>query len=467
MSEIKQQTILEDWKETMELGKFVLDQEGLFDLEDWGGRESIYGVLPENLLRVFDMIQPDLVDTIIKEKNRPTATAFVNHLLDFINFINERRAAGSLLAYNYFAISVEVLLAMGITPICVELLCGLCGAFYVNGCESGIDRIEAEGYPDHLCSTQKGTAGFLLDGYVEKPDMFVKPTAPCDPSNKMYEYMGRAMGVPLLVVESPYYRNERGIKFLADEYRRFIEKLEKITGCSLDEDKLREYCTIGNETVEYYLKLQDLKRLKPCPDPGWHRPADTAFLTGLGTPMCRDYFKDVYAAVKANADAGKGVIPEGMKEKRFAWGYTWEVYDLPFFDWLEEKHGVVYIADTLTYMAPDIGTVDTTNFDTMIEGLAWRMMNLPMGRQTMGFSDTWINDFVDVVRRYSCDALVMGGHMACKHFWALNKLMSDEIKDKTGVPTLRFEMDMFDKRFTPPAELKRIVGEFVETTFPE
>ena len=213
-----------------------------------------------------------------------------------------------------------------------------------------------------------------------------------------------------------------------------IERLEKLTGNTLDEDKLREFVGYANQTVDYFIKTQELKKNVPCPDTGWHRPADTIFLTNIGTPMSAAYFKEVYEAVKAKADKGEGVIPEGKKEKRFAWGYTWECYDLPFFDWLEEEHGVTYMADTLTYFDPDVGLIDTKDVDTMIEGLAWRVMNMPMGRQTMGFSDIWISDLETVVKRHKADALILGGHMACKHFWALNKLMSDKIKETTGIP---------------------------------
>jgi hypothetical protein len=67
------------------------------------------------------------------------------------------------------------------------------------------------------------------------------------------------------------------------------------------------------------------------------------------------------------------------------------------------------------------------------------------------------------VKAFKADTLVLGGHMACKHFWALNKLLSDKIREEAGVPTLRFEMDMFDKRFTPPSELRRIMNEFFST----
>ncbi len=462
----KDRTLFENWKTTMELAQFVLGQEGLYDLEDWGGRDSIYGILPENLLDNFDMIQPALVDTIIKEKNRPSANAFVNNMKDFTESLLKELDSGKPLAYNYFAISVEMCMALGIVPVCYELICGLTAALYTNGCEDGIDRIEAEGYPDHLCSTQKGTAGMLLLGTIPKPNFLIKPSTPCDASNKLYEWTSQRLDIPLFMVESPYYRNERSLKYLVNDIKRVIEGLEKATGNTLDEDKLREYVGYSNQTVDYFIKIQELKKLTPCPDTGWHRPADTIFLTNIGTPQSAAYFKELYEAVKATADSGKGVIPEGKKEKRFAWGYTWECYDLPFFDWLEEEHGVTYMADTLTYFDPDVGMIDTSSVESMIEGIAWRVMNMPMGRQTMGFSDTWISDFETVVKGHKADALILGGHMACKHFWALNKLMSDKIKETTGVPTLRFEMDMFDKRFTPPAELKRIVGEFVTTTFP-
>jgi hypothetical protein len=179
--------------------------------------------------------------------------------------------------------------------------------------------------------------------------------------------------------------------------------------------------------------------------------------------MASRYFKELYEDVKERADQGRGVIPEGKRERRVVYGYTWECYDLPLFHWLEEEHGVTYITDTLTYFPPDVWLVDTTNMETMLKGIAWRTMQMPMGRQSMGFSDIWTNDFVNTVKAYKADALILGGHVACKHYWALNKLLSDKVKEETGVPSLRFEMDMFDKRFTPPAELRRIMDEFFTT----
>jgi benzoyl-CoA reductase/2-hydroxyglutaryl-CoA dehydratase subunit BcrC/BadD/HgdB len=463
MSDRKDRTILDNWKLTGELARFILDQEGLTHLDDWGGKEMVREILPEDYQANFDIVQTDLVNTILKDKNRGSANAFINNIMDYTDWANEQLDAGKKACYHYFPISVEIMLAMDMVPLCYEVACGLTSALYTDGAEEGVDRIEADGYPDHLCSTQKGTAGYLLMGVVPKPDVLIKTATPCDASNRLYEWTAHKFEVPFMIIETPYYRNDRGLQYMIREMKRTIEQLEKVTGTPLDEDKLREYCHHGNEAMKYILKIQELKKITPCPDTGWHRPADTIFMTQIGTPMGASYFRQLYEDVQARADRGEGVIPEGMKERRVAYGYTWECYDLPLFDWLEDNHGVTYMADTLTYFPSDVGLVDTTSMETMLEGLAWRMLQMPMGRQTMGFSDIWINDFVTIVKAFSADALILGGHMACKHFWALNKLLSDKIREETGVPSLRFEMDMFDKRFTPPSELRRIMNEFFTT----
>jgi benzoyl-CoA reductase/2-hydroxyglutaryl-CoA dehydratase subunit BcrC/BadD/HgdB len=442
------------------MGLQLLEMEGITSLADLGGAESIRGFLPEEFHKTFDMVQRPLLDVVLKDKNRSTAKATFQTVLDYFQMVSKELDSGKPNIQHYFALNPEFMWAMDLLPIAHETLGAIASILYEEGCEAAIDRLLGEGYPDHLCAAQTGTVGYLLDGLIPKPDVLAKNSAPCDPSNMMYEYTAHKFDVPLVVVESPYYQNERGLKYAVDELKRAIEELEKITGHTLDEDRLRKHVTYANEAIRYFLKLQELKKRSPMPDPAWHRPADTIFLVLLGTPMAATYYKTLYEQAKARADKQLSLIPEGKKEKRLAWGYAWMAYDLPFFDWLEEEHGATYTGDVLTYMPPHVGMVDTSSVETMIEGLAWRFMQMPMGRQTMGFSDVWVNDFVTIVKQFKVDTLVLAGHMACKHFWALNKLLSDKVKEETGVPTLRFEVDMFDKRFTPGAEMRRIMNEY-------
>lgn len=463
MTNRKDRTIFDSWKITAELSNFLLRQKGLTSLDAWGGREVVRESLPEEYQANFDTIQDNLITTILKDKNRGSASALMGNLLGWVDWANERLDEGKLACYHFNGSCVEIMLALDIVPICYENVCGVTSSIYTEGAEEGVDRIEADGYPDHLCSTQKGTAGFFLMGVIPKPDILVKPATPCDPSNRMYEWTANKYNTPLIVVENPYYRNERGLKYLTGELKRMAEQLEKLTGNTLDEDKLRKYCEYSNEAMHYILKIRELRKKSPCPDTGWHRPADTSVTGQIGTPTCAEYFKRLYTDVKARADKGEGVIPEGMKERRVAYGNTWQSYDLSFFDWLEDEHGVVYIADLLTYFPSDVGFIDTTNMETMFEGLAWKHMQYPMGRQIMGFSDVWISDYMTIVKGFKVDSLILAGHMACKQFWAVNKLLSDKIREEAGIPTLRLEWDIFDKRFLPPAELRRIMNEFFTT----
>ena len=459
----KEREFFEDILTTTNLAKFLLDF-GITDIEQLGGRQYLLDeVLPEEFARNYALAKPELVDCILKPKNQALGAALADSLGGYCEYVLKGLDERKKVVYYYFTTSIEPLLALDLLPICYEVPGGLQAVLYSAGCEAAIDRLEAEGYPSYLCSAQKSGAGILLQGLLPKPDVILKQTAICDPSNMMYDWTAVTFGTPMITVESPYYANERAFKFFVGEVRRMIEQLEEMSGNSLDEDKLREYVEIGNEGFDYFLKIQQLRKNIPCPDTSWHRPIDEAFMLLLGLPVATSWFRRVYEDVRARQERGEGVIPEGKKEIRCAWGWGWQAYDLPFFDWLEEEHGATYLESGLTYLPPFMGLVDTTNVDTMIEGLAWRMFNWPMVRQGMSFSDLWVNDIVSVAKEYKADCLILGAHTACKHFWPLNKLLSDQVRDEVGIPSLRFEFDIFDARFTSPAELRRLTSEFFAT----
>ena len=70
MTDRKDRTIFNNWILTGELSNFVLSQEGLTSLDDWGGKEVVREILPEDYQANFDMVQADLVNTVLKEKNK-------------------------------------------------------------------------------------------------------------------------------------------------------------------------------------------------------------------------------------------------------------------------------------------------------------------------------------------------------------------------------------------------------------
>ena len=70
-SDRKDRTITTRWQITGDLAKYILSQE-LTHLDDWGGKEVVRDILPEVFQKNFDMIQTDLINCILEEKNKQT-----------------------------------------------------------------------------------------------------------------------------------------------------------------------------------------------------------------------------------------------------------------------------------------------------------------------------------------------------------------------------------------------------------
>ncbi|MEM3466076.1 MAG: 2-hydroxyacyl-CoA dehydratase family protein [Candidatus Jordarchaeales archaeon] len=411
------------------------------------------------------MIQPELIPAILKPKHRNTILYHVRALKQYLNDFCERVDKGAPVVYHYFPMTPEVFWALGVAPICYEMMAVYCSAFFKEGMAPEIDYTEELGYPHHLCSAQKGAFGGMLKGKTPKPDVLVKNSPPCDPSVMLYQVTAEHYNIPIIAIESPYYSNAEAFEFYVSEWHNMIRELEVLTGNTLDEEELRKHVQWGNEAMRYYYMLEELRKNVPNPDPGLPRIADTASIITLGSNQKYiDYFRVRYQEAAERARRGEGVIPAGKKEIRALWGYAWQSWDLALYDWLEEEFGHTCLHCGLTYFPPDVtGFVDTRSRDSMIRGLAWRAFCFPMARQGMSYADIWINDFVQLAKAYKADCAVFAGHMACKHWWALNKLLSDALMDKAGIPTLRFDTDMFDSRFTPKAEIYGIMSEFFGT----
>ena len=81
----------------------------------------------------------------------------------------------------------------------------------------------------------------------------------------------------------------------------------------------------------------------------------------------------------------------------------------------------------------------------------------------MGHTDIHVNDMLSVAKEYRANAAVFGGNHTCKYAWTLPKMLSDILEDELGIPSLTYEVDLVDARFTPHASVKQHLTEFFKT----
>jgi len=107
--------------------------------------------------------------------------------------------------------------------------------------------------------------------------------------------------------------------------------------------------------------------------------------------------------------------------------------------------------------------VDLSSEDSMFEGLAKTILDIPMGAQSRGPAEYYLDYLFNIVKKYKADCAIYGGHMGCKHSWGIANLLKDELYKQTGVPTLLFEVDTMDPRKIS----SKIVREKIKTFFTE
>ncbi|MGQ9720745.1 MAG: 2-hydroxyacyl-CoA dehydratase subunit D [Candidatus Jordarchaeum sp.] len=453
--------MLENGKEHAKLMSLTFSIAGKF-IDSVDLTQALATLTPEEQA-VLGTLQIALAEVIPKPKLKDIAREWIKcNYIYWKDTVLGGLEEGKKVVYFYFTHSPEIYFAMDLIPICAEYQPALASAVWANGAEEGIDRIEAEGLPSHLCSTQKGTMGWLLMNKVPKPDVIVKPVGICDPSNMAYQWMADKTGAEFIPIDTPYSLSAEAFEYYLKEFKNMVAKLEEVTGQKLDPERLREVVECGNKAYEYFLENLELRKAVPCPDPSLsHLLSAGTMLTSVGRPEAIDYFKMCRDVAKRNVEKGVGVLPEGVQEIRTLWTNVPILFDFPFYDWIEEDLGAVHLFDCLDWFFTE--PIDTSSTESMIRGLAERSFNWPMHRQSMAYADDWIDDFVWLAKEYKADCCIFGGHMACKHSWGLNKLLSDTLKKEVGIPSLRFDMDLADKRFTSIADIKAKMTEFIKT----
>ncbi len=373
----------------------------------------------------------------------------------------QRREQGKKVVYYCFSFPRELLDAMDMAPLCTEAA-GIVPVLALGG-EKYIDAPMNAGLPDTICGGHKASVGIIIENAEIRPDVIINAgPGSCDPNAKLHEWMAETWDVPLLNLDAPYYHDERAFQYYRREFRRMVERLEEITGQKLDYDNLREILENSNQQVELYWEIQEIKKAKPYPLSNIYCVlVELMKYIWSGRPEAVEFFKIARETAKALMEKGEGAFPN--QRARTLWTYSGIYFDMELFRWLEEI-GVAFVQDCFGWYPDKV--IDTSTVDTMIDGLADRTLNQPMTRQHKGAWDGpagWAEDMIFLARELDIDACIYSGNLACKQTWGCLRLMTERIRNELGIPTLRLETDILDKRITPVSVIKEQIEEFIST----
>lgn len=389
--------------------------------------------------------------------------AFLKMMSTWLTGAMEAKRAGKKVILVPFNFIPELIHAFeGAYPITSEILTTLgVGGLEGQG-ERYWDYAMGLGIPDHICSSSTIELGSMLAGEDFRADAIISSGAGgCDANAKIHEFVAHYLDIPQFILEKPVDNSEKGHLQYRKNFRRMVSDLEEFIGEELDEDRLRETMELSNRCTKAYMELWEMRRSVPCPVPNMFSFYSYGTkMTMWGTESGAECLEEMVRVARERLE--KGLYPAEEEVARCGWLYTGYYFDFTsLYNWMEEN-GYSYICDMLNLFFPE--PIDTGSMDSMMEGMAHAVENMPMTRQMGGdsMSLSWLDDALYTVRDLNTNCAIFSGHHACKQSWSVISIIRNELMKREGVPTLCLQGDSWARTITPVGVLQKEIEQFVD-----
>jgi len=202
-------------------------------------------------------------DIFLSQKNRPEGMKYFDFVMSEVHGLRikelmDAKAEGRIVVGSYCVFVPEELI-LAVDGVSV----GLCA-----GAEFNFEGAE-EVLPRNLCPLIKSAFGFkrgLVCPYVEASDIIVGENT-CDGKKKAYEVLS-PMVKDLYIIDLPQMKSDTGKTLLKEEYKKFIAKLEGVSGRKITVETLKKGIEIANAKRKAVKRLAELRKADPAPISG-------------------------------------------------------------------------------------------------------------------------------------------------------------------------------------------------------
>jgi benzoyl-CoA reductase/2-hydroxyglutaryl-CoA dehydratase subunit BcrC/BadD/HgdB len=202
-------------------------------------------------------------DIFLSQKNRPEGMKYFDFVMSEVHGLRiqelmDAKAQGRKVIGSYCVyVPEELILAVDGVSV------GLCA-----GAEFNFEGAE-EVLPRNTCALIKSAFGFKLGRvcpYLEASDVVVGENT-CDGKKKSYEILA-PMVKDFYVMDLPQMKSDMGRGLLKEEYRRFIAKLEEVSGKKITPESLTKGIEIVNAKRRALKRLAKIRAVDPAPISG-------------------------------------------------------------------------------------------------------------------------------------------------------------------------------------------------------
>ena len=391
-------------------------------------------------------------DIYLSQEDRPEEMSYFDfvisnvHSLRIKELLDEKKEGRKIIGSYCVFVPEEIVLAANATLI------GLC-----SGADFAMEEVEKY-LPRNTCALIKSSFGFKLGKvcpYLESADMIVGENT-CDGKKKAYETLDGLVD-NLYVMDIPQVKSVQGRELLKQEYARFKESVENLTGRKITIESLKEAIKTVNSKRAAMHRLSSLRKYDPAP------------ISGLDALLANQVFfydnpgrftasvNRICDELEKRIEDKKGVFPEKTPRILLS-GCPQAVpnWKLPY---LIETSGAVIVGEEscvgergVRNLTDDSGQT----IDEMMEAIVDRYFKVDCAIFTP--NQERCDHVKEMFNEYNADGVIHYGLQFCQPY-IMESIPVEKALEDSEIPTLRIETDY---NMEDAGQLKTRIEAFIE-----
>jgi benzoyl-CoA reductase/2-hydroxyglutaryl-CoA dehydratase subunit BcrC/BadD/HgdB len=356
----------------------------------------------------------------------------------WLDFISRQIMAGlkrqGLVVWGNAFFPFELFYALGVTPYHPESVVATAAAIGLS--QEAINCAESGCYSPDICSFYRCAVGLDMERLLPPPDFVVSASQLCEGALKSFQNVARDYGVEHYLLDVPYHHTVKARKYVAAQLRELAEIIARKQGRPVDEEKLARALWLSNESRDYQLKINELRKAPLSPlaaDDATSYIPDMRFFSP-GSEAGVKFFKTLHEEISARVLRGEGVV----KAERFR--LLWLHYVRPYYpseiiSYLETIGAAVSINEAAyVYWEP----LDPEN---PYESLADKVLSIPNSGPLERRADLALK----LAREYKVDGVIHFSHRGCRQSCGGEYVIRDLLR-KNNIPMLILDGDAIENR---------------------
>ena len=408
---------------------------------DLEAHEALLGVLGQGYSDIY-----------LKQQNRPEGMGYFDfvvsevHGLRIKELLDEKKEGRKIIGSFCVFVPEEIVLAANAT------LVGLC-----SGADFAMDEVEKY-LPRNTCALIKSAFGFKLGKvcpYLESADMVVGENT-CDGKKKAYETFG-SMVDNLYVMDLPQVKSDKGRELLKNEYYRFKQSAEELTGCKITEESLKQAIKTVNAKRSAIHRLSVLRKADPAPISGLDALLANQVFFYDNPARFTDSVNKICDELEKRIEEKKGAFPAKTPRILIS-GCPMAVpnWKMPY---LIETAGAVIVGEESC--VGERGTRNLTDesgetIEEMMEAIIDRYFKVDCAIFTP--NPDRCEHIKEMAKEYNADGVIHYGLQFCQPY-IMESMPVEKALEDSGIPTLRIETDY---NMEDAGQLKTRIEAFIE-----